>query len=273
MAKQQYPISIRDVSPGPGAIRITGDRANGGVDGLHTGGAWLYQNKVWKPLDGRPYANASVHIETDEEACLKALQGKPLFPKNWEIREENGRRFVVRDKVSTFPRGGLTLSLTQLEEVAKGIKAMNKAGWAVNDDIVIGRDRSGRLFVVDLSNASYNVSTSGYSKPDDTPYVDALFKQAGFASVVEAGKVAGEMRVFFVLSPDFKSIKDKGAYRWVYVSKRKVKVPDAVEITALTKNLMSTDRTEAQKWFWFISKKELPGSTVRSLGLTLRKSD
>lgn len=272
MTKRQYPISTRDVAPGPEAVRLTGTRAGGGSDGLHTGGAWFYQNKVWKPLDGRPYANAQVHIETSEEDCLKALQGKPLFPKNWEVKESNGRRFIVRDKVQTFPGGGLTLTLKQLQEVQKAISEMNKAGWAINDDVVIGRDRSGHLFVLDLSNASYSESRTGPAKADDTPHVDALFKQAGFKEIVEAKQIAGEMRVLFVLSTKFPSIKDKIAYRWVYTSMKRVDNQSLVDISSVSDKLMSVDRASAKQQFWYVSKQELPESTLRKYNLTLRIS-
>lgn len=272
MAKRQYPISIRDVSPGPGAVRMTGTRAGGGSDGLHTGGAWLYENKVWKPLDGRGYANSPIHIETQEEECLVALQGKPLFPKNWEIRELNGRRFVVRDKVQTFPGGGLTLTLKQLQDVQKSISQMNKAGWAINDDVVLGRDRRGQLFIVDLSNASYTTNKSGPGKADDGPYVDALFKQAGYSEIVEAKKIAGEMRVLFTLSTSFPSIRDKITYRWVYTSTKRVEDPMFLEISSVSEKLMSVDRARAKQQFWYVSKQELPDSTMRKYSLTLRLS-
>jgi hypothetical protein len=266
MAKRQYPIEIRDVAPGPGAVRMTGKTVIGGLDGLHTGGAWLYQNKVWKPLDGRPYQNAQFHIETDEEACLKALQGKPLFPKNWEIAEANGRRFTVRDKVQTFPGGGLTLNASQVQEIEKGIREMNRSGWAVNDNLVIGRDGSGRLFIVDLSNASHSTQT-GIHKPDDGFFLDELMKQAGFGEIVKLKKLAQEMRGLMIFN---KAFSKYSSYRWIYSSKQKSEITGTVDVTAMASELNAVDSGVARQFSWYASKSELQQSVVRSKGLTLR---
>jgi hypothetical protein len=237
------------------------------MDGLHTGGAWFYKNKVWKPLDGRPYANAPIHVETEEEACLTALKGNLLFPKNWEIKQENGRRFVVRDKVQTFPGGSLRLSLSDLNSIRTGIADMNKAGWAVNDEIVIGRDRSGSLFLLDLSNASYTQTKSGPYKADDSNYVDQLFEQAGFEEEVQLRKLAKEMRGLMIFKPDFAKLRD---HRWFYSAKRKVTSKELMDLSSAIELLTPTDQTIAKKHFWYISKQQLPQSTVRLHGLTLR---
>jgi hypothetical protein len=249
---------------------MTGERVGGGSDGLHTGGAWFYQNKVWKPLDGRGYANSPIHIETQEEECLVALQGKPLFPKNWEVREQNGRRFIIRDKVQTFPGGGLVPTLKQVEEIQRGIREMNQAGWSINDDIVFGKDRNGKLFIIDLSNASYSSTKTGPTKPDDSQHMDVVFKQAGFGKIVELKKLAVVMRVTLVFSRDFKTIADKTRYRWVYTSDKNIEVKDAVNISSLIKDLQPAEQAEAKKYFWYISKQELPQSVVATKNLKLR---
>lgn len=153
--KREHPLSIRDVSPGDGAVKL--------ADSVHTGGTWLYQNRVWKPLDGRPYQNAPVHIETDEERCLTALARQPLFPKNWEVKESNGRRWLIRDKVQFAPKGALYLSERDALYIEEGISNMNSLGWEVNDNIVIGRDRQGQLFVLDLSAAQKMGKRGAYS--------------------------------------------------------------------------------------------------------------
>lgn len=272
MTKRQYPLTIRDVGPGPGAVRMTGTRNGGGTDGFHTGGAWFYENKVWKPLDGRPYANAQIHVETNEEECLTKLQGKSLFPKNWEVKEVNGRKFLIRDKVQTFPKGGLSLTLAQLQEIDKGVTQMNQAGWEVNDDIVIGRDRAGKLFIVDLSAAAHNTITTGPLAANDKHHVDALFVEAGFKDLVVLRKSAAEMRSLFVLGRGFDKIINKKEYRYVYSSNSKVDLKDLIDISEIANKLMGADRSVAKDYFWYISKKQLADPVVRSKNLTLRVS-
>jgi hypothetical protein len=249
---------------------MTGERAGGGSDGLHTGGAWFYQNKVWKPLDGRGYANSPIHIETQEEECLVALQGKPLFPKNWEVKEQNGRRFIIRDKVQTFPGGGLTLNLTHLQEIEKGIAAMNRLGWSVNDDLVIGRDKSGRLFVVDLSNASFSQAKTGPYAASDRDYVDALFKQAGFGDLIKIRKIARELRSLLLFKPNFSKHR---SYRWVYTSAKKLHVAGAVDISSAMEFLQSADQITAKQFTWYAAERELSSLVVRQNNLTLRLGD
>lgn len=266
MAKRQYPLSIRDVAPGPDAVRLTGKRPDGASDGFHTGGAWLYQGKVWKPLDGRPYANANVHIETNEEDCLKALQGKSLFPKNWEIKETNGRRFLVRDHVPTFPGGTLHLSLEQIYQIEVGINEMNSLHWEVNDDIVIGKDRQGRLFIVDLSAANH-VPGGGTQGANDSDFFNRLCKQAGHPEVAAAKSVARELSVQVVLNPKFKSNR---TVRYFYSSDREVKIKGAVDLNDLTEDIHPKERQVAKKYFWVGSEQPLTDVTIKAHGLRLR---
>lgn len=81
------PLSIRDVGPHPDAVRLTGMRSDGLPDGVHTGGAWLWgQHGIFKPLDGRPYANAKNHYPTDELTVLELMAGQPLFPRSTSTR-------------------------------------------------------------------------------------------------------------------------------------------------------------------------------------------
>ena len=151
-----YPLSIREISTHPDAVRLTGVRLDGLPDGVHTGGAWHWQGEVYKPLDGRPFYNAGNHMETEEEKILEDMRDQPLFPANWRIEELNGRRFLVRPYCVMVP--GPTLGKTYLDNakllmIEQGIRAANRRGWTIGDLITLGVDKQRKLFLVDLSNA------------------------------------------------------------------------------------------------------------------------
>lgn len=249
---------------------MTQKRPDGASEGFHTGGPWLYQGKVWKPLDGRPYANANVHIETSEEACLTALQGKLLFPKNWEIKEVNGRRFLVRDHVDTFPGGSLRLTANQLYEIQRGIDEMNNLKWEVNDDLVIGKDKSGKLFIVDLSAANYTTASHAYGA-DDSSHFKKLCEQAGFREISALKSVARELSVQAILNP---KVKDKDGsrpnVRYFYSSDRKVELPNAIDLTPFIDELPQKDRQIGKKYFWMGSPIALSESVIRTHRLRLQ---
>jgi hypothetical protein len=270
MSKRKMSIEIRDVSPGAGAVRLTGNRAGGGSEGFHTGGAWLYQNKVWKPLDGRPYGNADFHIETEEEACLTALQGKLLFPKNWEIKEVNSRRFLVRDLVPTFPNGSLRLSLNDIYEIEKGLIEMNRLKWEVNDDLVIGKDRSNRLFIVDLSAAQYTTG-SGAQAADDSLHFNKLCEQAGFREIPALKAAARELSVQVTFNRNFKETGiNRRDIKYFYSSESKVDIKNTVDLTYLISSIPPKDRQVASKYFWIGSTKPLSNQDIRVHKMHLR---
>jgi hypothetical protein len=154
---QPLPLTIRDTAPGPDYVRLTGARADGLPDGIHTGGAWLAPDgqTVWKPLDGRPHANTDHHWPTRESECLLAAQGLPFFPSNWRIEEANGRRFLVRPRASilTPQDAGNLMERDQVEELIISLRLLNGRGWAVNDFITLGIDPDDQWFIVDLSAA------------------------------------------------------------------------------------------------------------------------
>lgn len=153
---KQYDLSIRDVGPHTDATRLTGNTPDGLPSGLHTGGAWLWNDEVWKPLDGRPYANCPYHYSTLEYEALVIMQGTPLFPLNWRWEERNEREFIVRPKAHI---GGdewpyTDLELEEILQVEEAVIALNKAGFVLGDEIALARDpQSYELFFYDLSNA------------------------------------------------------------------------------------------------------------------------
>ena len=191
------PLAIRDVAPGPGFTRLTGVRPDGLPDGVHTGGAWLSPDgkEVWKPLDGRPYANSTVHIPTKEAQCLEAMAGEPAFPRNWRVEEAGAvtvdgdgvtytRWWLVRDKAwVAHPRksvhGPARLHLEDVLTVERGLRRLNECGWEINDALQVAFDLQGRVFIVDLSVAW------PYARPDDEEWFLRWAEAMGFQRLVD----------------------------------------------------------------------------------------
>lgn len=148
-----YPLALRDVSPGLGFERLP--RPAG--EGFHTGGPWYEPAApalIWKPLDARPFANADVLVPTREAEVLGLLAGRPGFPRNWTSAAVNGRCWIIRRRAVVL--GPDTLP-TQAEvlEIEQALRALNAAGWCLNDHVSAARDlESGRVFVLDLSAAA-----------------------------------------------------------------------------------------------------------------------
>lgn len=170
-------LSIRDVSPAPQAVRLTGVRPDGAPEGFHTGGAWLLGDEVWKPADGRPFANAPYHWPTEEIQALTELKDCDLCPPCWRVEERNGRTFIVRPKAGIL---GVDvpwyyLDGPKLDRIEAGVREINHAHWAINDEIQIGvlpAKWHYRMFVVDLSVANKS------NRADDSDYLIRWLKYA-----------------------------------------------------------------------------------------------
>ncbi len=151
----KLPLELRDISPHPDAVRITGTRPDGLPDGVHTGGAWVYDGMVFKPLDARPYPNAEFLVETEEVDCLAAMENTPFFPKNWTTETINDRRFLVRHEALVLHKDFTPAMLDK--EVPLGVEAairnLNRAGWTINDHISLAISKIGVYFILDLSAA------------------------------------------------------------------------------------------------------------------------
>lgn len=172
----KLPISIRDVAPGPNAERLTGVRPDGSSDGFHTGGAWKMGDKVYKPLDGRPWANADFHTRTREDEVLELMADKPFFPRNWTISQLNGRRWLVRDVCSIV--SPVNLSMRALLKLEEAVRSLNALGWEINDDIVIATDLKHRPFILDLS-AAQTYFSRGRPEADDLSALGRYMEDAG----------------------------------------------------------------------------------------------
>lgn len=183
------PLSIRDVAPTADAQRLTGVRPDGLPDGVHTGGAWLVGDEVWKPLDGRPYLNCDGHIPTLEAVCLELMADRPGFPRNWRIETKNGRTFLVRPWVATIPAEVPYALLTteNLLYIESAVRALNAAGWQINDELSLGIDpESYKPFILDLSNAGYiGPGDRGCYSADEEWRVLKFFETAGAELLVK----------------------------------------------------------------------------------------
>lgn len=148
-----YPLALRDVSPGPGFERLPIPAG----EGLHTGGPWFdpaAPDLIWKPLDARPFVNADVLVPTREAEILGLLAGKPGFPRNWTTAVINGRSWIIRRRAEVL---GPDTPPTRAEALAieQGVRALNAAGWCLNDYVTAARDpETGQAFLLDLSAAA-----------------------------------------------------------------------------------------------------------------------
>jgi len=158
-------------------------------EGVHTGGPWLSPDgkDVWKPLDAKPYANAECLYPTQEAQCLKEMVGKPGFPENWHVRPANGRFWLVRPKCWLIPQdyGIENMDLDRIMEIEQGSRALNKAGWELNDTIQAAIDPDSNLLILDLSAAHKvkNPSMPGYC--DEFDRVVRWYEQLGLNRMAE----------------------------------------------------------------------------------------
>lgn len=177
------PLSIRDVSPSPDAVRLTGTSPNGLPSGIHTGGAWLLGGEVWKPLDGRPYANCEGHYSTRELELLELMAGKPLFPRNWRVEKRNGRRFLVRKRAHIIPDDfsykEVFTDIAKVLMVEAGVRELNKNKWEIGDTIALAIDSDTyELFLYDLSTA-HPMDGHGCYQADEEWRIHGFFKRCG----------------------------------------------------------------------------------------------
>jgi hypothetical protein len=184
--------TIRDVAPHPDAVRLTGSLAIARrSNGYHSGGAWLLEGEVWKPLDGCVDGSAVTHVPTLEERVLTEMAGQSLFPENFRFVNRNGRRWVVRPQSTIVGTDGdndvfvelipyTFLTAEQVLEVEAGVRNLNAHGWEVNDEIQVafGPKSPYPLFLYDLSAAQYRGPDDMW-QADDHAYLERFMAAAG----------------------------------------------------------------------------------------------
>ena len=134
--KTTLSLELENISPGPDFIKMPSTiRPDGLPDGYHTGGVWLSpdESEVWKPLDGK-CAGGTERYPTYEAECLTEMTGKPGFPANWRVEEQNGRHWLVRPKCLLWPQDkDRLMGHPPYRLVEDALFAMNEAGWEYND--------------------------------------------------------------------------------------------------------------------------------------------
>lgn len=258
----EFSLTIRDVSPGPDFTRLTGQRLDGLADGFHTGGAWLSPdgNEVWKPTDGRPFANADCHTETLEAVVLAKMTGLPAFPANWRIETANGRRFIVRRRAAVLGRdiGFAEFSRADALLVEAGLRQLNARYWAIGDEISVAIDPdSGEPFILDLSAA--HRETPPLPPADDDWRFRRWLEQIGQHDLLEFRKQARR-----VIKPALSSrwILGDGVpgwpgreWRYVYAAPERIDLPRAHYV-------------EGDGQLWLVTPEPLDDDTVERCGLT-----
>lgn len=266
MEKRELPLSLIDIPPGEGAIRHTGIRLDGSPDGQHTGGVWFWNEEVWKPTDCLPYQNCKFRILTDEVEALIGLAGEPLFPKNWVAQESNGRCWIVRPICHIYSND-YKLSTEELLQVKGGLRNANRLHWEINDDISIGLDPDGNLFVADLSIAIYRESTAGPYAASDEGKFWKLAKEMGFDLLCDRRRAAIETSRHL----SYKIIKDDWPWfpKFVYGSFYRPLDMWANKIPK-TAHLVHNDRaTDSIPHTWVFTDDPIDPAVVKSYELIL----
>jgi hypothetical protein len=166
---ERLPLSLGDVAPGEGFTHML--LPDG--EGLHTGGPFLAPDGyVWKPLDACPYPNAAYRVATQEDVVLELMAGTIGFPRNWQVREAHGRRFLVRKRAAVIPETFESSQVTQEQvlHIEQALRALNGKYWTIGDWLKVAIDPdTSEPFVLDLSSAHRmgNPTASSIDKADD----------------------------------------------------------------------------------------------------------
>jgi len=260
----KLPLSIRDVSPSPDAVRLTGKSPNGLPSGVHTGGAWLWAGEVWKPLDGRPYANSPNHYSTREAEVLELMAGKPLFPRNWRVEERNGRRFLIRKKAYIIPDDfdykDVFTSTDKVLMVEAAVRELNRNKWEIGDDIALAVDPDTyELFLYDLSVAHLQDGQGCY-RADEEWRIRNFFKACGAERLLKLRQNA-----FHVVSSIDFIMERGGGFCHVYASFNRPVSPIWADIPGEPKFVHNdwADWAESIPHTWIVVKEPLPDEILK----------
>ena len=263
-----YPLSVRDKKPHVHATKIKGTRADGLPDGVHTGGCYLIDGEVWKPLDGRPYLNADHHAATLEAECLEANSDLPFFPKNWRIEERNERRWLVRNEAYIVGKEhGKKIDFNEIDKdtimlLEQTVRELNRRGWEINDPISLGFDVENSVwFIVDLSSCN--------KLPDDSPYhcdeeyrIYQFMEWCGYDKLVAFRKKGRTMLHDWVYSADEIELKIERLFKYenVYASFNR---PFSLVWATLPNEtkLIHEDKADWKRsipWTWILTVEPLP---------------
>ena len=264
----ELPRSIRNVSPGDGFTRIEQQRPDGLPDGVHTGGCWLSPDgaEVWKPLDGGN-AHDGPHYPTLEAECLEEMAGEPGFPPNWLVREQNGRRWLVRDKAlvagQDFPISELGYEVG--EQVELILRALNAKGWELGDAISLAYDRDHGYFILDLSCAARTYSVN--SMWDDEGRLWKWWEDNGWTGLLHIRQKG--RHVVSSLEMLYEHEIPVG-WKWVYASRhRPLSLTWARKLRGICKLIPNQYDTKTRVHTWIVTGGPLDDEVVHDYELTL----
>lgn len=265
----KFARSIRNVPPGEGFTRIEQQRQDGLPDGVHTGGCWLSPDRVevWKPLDGGN-AHDGPHYSTLEAECLEEMAGKPGFPPNWLVREQNGRRWLVRDKAlvygQDFPPTAARAELG--EEVEQMVRALNARGWELGDAISLAFDKQTyQWFILDLSCAAQTYSTNPMW--DDEWRLWEWWEKNGWTSLLHIRKAARHLISSLQVRYD-NDIPD--GWKWVYASRhRPFSLTWGHKLRGIVKLVPNQYDTKTRVHTWIIAEGPLSDDVIYNYELVL----
>lgn len=286
MARQTFPLWIRDEKPdGRNWQRLTGERIDGLPDGFHTGGAWLdpESDLVYKPLDGRPYANSEIHTATDEleaNCAMAAITGQ----RNWwtettsHTRDDETieRRWLVRKRAFVLGQGDWKvrdIKLEQVLQVEQTIRAFNEAWWEIGDDISVAFDlQSYEVFILDLSTAFYRPGATGCYIPDDWWRVQKWLGQLGFENLLNLRKYGKRVAPLpcgdkFLNRGTLGEVEWPGR-EWVHVYASRNRPMSAVWARIDKAHYVQSDYRETGVHTWVVTPEPLDDDTLYKFELT-----
>lgn len=171
-----------------GAISGKGKLLGKGNDGI----AYQVGDKVVKVSTTTPFVHdnpghrtpegAVAHLRQEFEAH-QALKGNPLVPEV-EWQEHEGRGWLVKPFLKDVGK----LSRPELDDIEKAVDDIHRAGWAIGDEIQLGRDAGGKVRLMDLGQAS----KEKMRQEDDQRALDRVFKAHGVDDRLPSGEHLAE---------------------------------------------------------------------------------
>jgi hypothetical protein len=278
MNGNKLPLSVRDLPPDArlGWTKVEcGVGLSGLPEGIHTGGPWLSPDglEVWKPCDGRPFANSDGHYPTDELTALAALSGKPGFPQNWRAvtctNDGLERTWIVRKKAPVLGQDWpkRSVRLEQVLRVEQAVRSMNEAWWELGDGISVALDPDTyEPYLLDLSCAMHRPGAQGCYKPDDWWQLEAWLKWLGMDRLVN---LRNEARSF--LYPGIIARKERQNWpgdEWIHVYASRNRPMSAVWARIEDAHYIDSDYAETGVWTWAVTPEPVPDDKVFSYELT-----
>ena len=265
---EMLPLSTRNIKPHKDADKLgNGYRADGLPDGIHTGGVYRYNGEIWKPLDGRPYANADFVCPTLEDKFLEVVADLQTFPKNWRVENANGRRWLVRPECIVLTEKDLhNLDKDILLQIEQDVMEANRRGWEVNDAFQIAFDKTTYLyFILDCSSAQQMTGQGAYAA-DEFDRIIRFFKLCGYDQLAQLRQNAKHLLSGFEFLDKHPEAWEN-SYPHVYASFNR---PFSLMWARLGQEciLEHQQRSDAVPHTWIVTKEPIPNEKLYDYELT-----